>query len=125
MRSLAAVSLLALLLGSGTATANAQDRAITFAKDIAPVILTHCAQCHHPGGDAPFSLLTFADVRQRATLIAQVTASRFMPPWKPEPGYGTFEGARRLADDDVARIAEWVREGATLGDPADLPSPPA
>jgi tetratricopeptide (TPR) repeat protein/mono/diheme cytochrome c family protein len=125
MRSRAAVSLLTLLLGCGRGTAIAQDRTITFAKDIAPLIFTHCAQCHHPGGDAPFSLLKYTDVRQRASLIAQVTASRFMPPWKPEPGYGRFEGARRLADDDVARIAEWVREGTKLGDPADLPKAPA
>ena len=37
---------------------------VTFDKDIAPIVLDHCAICHHPGQSAPFSLLTFQDVRE-------------------------------------------------------------
>ena len=39
---------------------------VTFNQDIAPLLHTHCAQCHRPGGAGPFSLLTFADARRRA-----------------------------------------------------------
>jgi tetratricopeptide (TPR) repeat protein len=46
-----------------------------------------------------------------------------MPPWKPEPGYGEFANARRLADEQVALIAKWVEQGAIRGDPRDLPAP--
>jgi len=41
-----------------------------------------------PGEVAPFSLLTYQDAAKRAGLIATVTKKRYMPPWKPEPGYG-------------------------------------
>jgi hypothetical protein len=38
----------------------------TFNKDIAPIVFANCASCHRPGGAAPFSLLTYADVSSRA-----------------------------------------------------------
>src|SRR5215471_15332823 len=63
---------------------------VTFNKDVAPVIFRHCSGCHHPGEVAPFSLLTYQDVKPRAQLVAMVIANRYMPPWGPEPGYAKF-----------------------------------
>jgi len=48
-----------------------------------------------------------------------------MPPWKPEPGYGEFVGARRLTEQQIETIQQWVRGGSREGDRADLPQPPA
>src|SRR6185503_1632756 len=56
---------------------------VTFNKDIAPVVFNHCAECHHPRGSAPFSLLAYEDVKKRAKQIADVTRRRLMPPWLP------------------------------------------
>src|SRR5690349_11745792 len=67
-----------------------QTRVVTWGKDIAPIIFTHCSTCHRPGQVAPFPLITYHDAKKRAQLIALVTRSRSMPPWKPEPGYGDF-----------------------------------
>ena len=44
---------------------------ITFNRDLAPVIFSHCAPCHRPGGAGPFSLLRFAEARKRAREMAQ------------------------------------------------------
>ena len=97
----------------------------TFADDIAPLVLTHCAPCHRPDEVAPFPLLTYDDVRRRARQIAEVTASRYMPPWKPEPGYGgPFIGSRRLADADVDLFRRWAEAGAPAGDLSQLPATP-
>jgi tetratricopeptide (TPR) repeat protein len=90
--------------------------ALTFTKDIAPIIWTRCATCHRPDGIAPFSLLSFADVKQRATLIRAVTVRRIMPPWKPEPGKGEFADERRLSDGEIAAIEQWIADGAREGD---------
>jgi tetratricopeptide (TPR) repeat protein len=98
--------------------------AVTFNKDIAPIIWKQCANCHRPGQSAPFSLLTYSDVRQRATLIGAVTARRIMPPWKPEKDGGEFEGARRLTDEELRTIQLWVEDGAREGDAQDLPPVP-
>ena len=65
---------------------------VTFSADIAPILFERCGGCHRPQGAAPFSLLTYAAAKPRATLIAQVTKARLMPPWKSEPGYGEFIG---------------------------------
>ena len=100
-------------------------RAITFNRDIAPLVFEHCATCHRPGTAAPFSLLTYRDARPWARAIKQATLSRSMPPWKPAPGYGgPFIGDRRLSDAQIALIARWVDAGALAGDPAHLPPLP-
>jgi Flp pilus assembly protein TadD len=93
----------------------------TFDKDIAPITFQYCAACHHPGGNAPFSLLTYGDVRKHAAQVVAVTQRRYMPPWPPEPGYGEFAGERRLTDPQLRLIADWVKQGAPEGNPADLP----
>jgi tetratricopeptide (TPR) repeat protein len=96
----------------------------TFTKDIAPIVWTRCATCHRPGEIGPFSLLTYDDVRQRATLVATVTARRIMPPWKPEPGKGQFQDQRALTPHELDSIQRWVAGGAPEGDAADLPPLP-
>ncbi len=97
----------------------------TFADDIAPLLHRNCSVCHHPGGSGPFPLLTYEDARKRASQIAEVTRSRFMPPWLPEPGYGRFRGERRLTEEQIASISAWVQRGAPLGEPDRVPSPPS
>ena len=97
---------------------------VTFAKDVAPIIFDRCGICHHPNGSAPFSLLTFPAARQRATLIAAVTKSRLMPPWKSEPGYGEFIGHHPLSDAEIEVVQQWLADGAPEGDPRDLPARP-
>src|SRR5205814_1140553 len=97
---------------------------LTFAKDIAPIVFSHCAVCHRPGQSAPFSLLSFEDVKKHAQLIAEVTQRRYMPPWLPEPGYAEFANERRLSADQIGIIQQWVAEGLVEGNPADLPPLP-
>src|SRR6266567_4190 len=58
---------------------------ITFNRDIAPIIFRSCAACHRPAEAAPFSLLDYSGVKKHARQIAEVTQSRAMPPWLPEP----------------------------------------
>jgi Flp pilus assembly protein TadD len=97
---------------------------VTFNQHIAPIVFAHCAPCHRPGESGPFNLLTYADVRRRAKDIAEVTASRYMPPWLPDPEDVTFAGERRLTDEQIALVDRWFRQGAPEGAAADRPAPP-
>ncbi len=97
---------------------------LTFNNDIAPIMFAHCAVCHRPGESAPFSLLTYQDVKQHATQIKEVTGSRFMPPWLPEPGVVKFSYERRLSDAELEALQRWVDTGTPEGDAADLPDQP-
>jgi Flp pilus assembly protein TadD len=71
--------------------------------------------CHHPGGSAPFSLLTYEEVKRRAAQIAAVTGKRFMPPWKADPSDGPFVGQHPLSDADIRVLRRWADEGAVEG----------
>lgn len=95
-----------------------------FNQDIAPVVYKNCAGCHRPGAVAPFPLLTYQDVAKRASLIATVTAKRYMPPWKAEPQEHGFQDERRLTDAQITMIAEWARNGAPEGSAKEKPVPP-
>ena len=104
-----------LLIGTRTATAD-----VTYSRDIAPLIADRCAMCHHAGGSAPFSLMTYADVRRHATQIARVTRARVMPPWKADPADGPFIGQHPLTEAEIALIDRWVSGSQSEGDPRDL-----
>ncbi len=96
----------------------------TYSHDIAPLIYRNCAACHRPGESAPFSLLSYDDVRKHARQIAVVTKSRYMPPWLPQPGYGEFQDEHRLTDAEIKLIGDWVTAGMAEGNPAATPPPP-
>lgn len=95
--------------------------AVTWSHQIAPLVYEHCTICHHSNGSAPFSLLTYRDAYRWGPQMAIVTASRYMPPWLPEQGYGDFENERRLSDGEISLIGEWVKDGMLEGDPAAAP----
>ena len=103
--------------------AYAQD-AVTFTEDVAPIFAANCVGCHRPGGIAPFSLLDYETARQRAARIAEATADRAMPPWKPVAPAGAFAGERRLSDADIGMIGRWAAGGAPQGPPAAAVAPP-
>src|SRR3954464_12033323 len=91
-------------------------QSVTYTRDVAPLLNDRCAMCHHPGGSAPFSLLTYADAKRHAAQIAKVTANRFMPPWKADPSDGPFVGQHPLTAAEIARLQRWVDTGAEQGE---------
>jgi hypothetical protein len=97
---------------------------VTFNKHIAPILFAHCADCHHAGEVAPFSLLTFADAKKRDRQLVDVTSEHFMPPWKSVEGHGKFVGERRMKPEEIDLIARWVDQGSQEGDAKDLPKTP-
>ncbi len=92
--------------------------------DVAPILYANCATCHHPHGNGPFSLLTYADARRWGTQVAQVTGSRYMPPWLPAHGYGDFEDERMLSAAEIATLAAWVKAGMPEGNASRATRPP-
>jgi Flp pilus assembly protein TadD/mono/diheme cytochrome c family protein len=112
------------LILAGEVAATAQDSAVTWSHQIAPLVYNNCTTCHHPGGAGPFSLLTYEDAKRWGTQMAAVTSSRYMPPWLPEHGYGDFADERTLTGDEIALIAKWVQTGMPQGDASASPAPP-
>lgn len=103
----------------------ASDKAaLTFSRDVAPIIIKNCASCHRPGEVAPMSLLSFKEVRPWAKSIRQKVALRQMPPWFADPHIGVFSNDARLSQKDIDTIVGWVDAGAVEGDPKHLPPAP-
>ncbi len=103
--------------------------AVTFTKDIAPILQRSCQNCHRDGGGAPMALTTYQEVRRYATRIKDRTAIRdrmgAMPPFfvEREVGIQHFKDDQSLSDEELAKIQAWVDNGAPEGDQADLPAP--
>jgi uncharacterized protein (TIGR03437 family) len=97
---------------------------VTYAEHIAPLLYNNCTKCHRPGQVAPFSLLTYDDAFRHGRDIAIQTQSRYMPPWKPEPGWAAYRDERRLTPDQIALIQQWVAGGMQQGDPSKAPPTP-
>jgi mono/diheme cytochrome c family protein len=113
------------LLATQTTPAHAvQTPQVTFTKDVAPILFSNCASCHRPGEVAPFSLLSYQDAKRRASQLADVTESKFMPPWLPAEAHGDFKDARRLSESQIKTLRAWSDAGAPEGDAKDLPPAP-
>ena len=110
---------------SGIAFAAKQEnKPVTFAKDVAPILQEKCEECHRKGTAAPMSLATYQETRPWAKAIKERVVTRNMPPWHIDKTVGIqhFQNDRSLTDDQIAVIAHWVDSGAPLGDPKDLPA---
>jgi hypothetical protein len=93
----------------------------TFSKDVLPVFQKACQECHRPGEAAPFSMLSYKDVRPWAKSIKQAVVSKKMPPWFADPNYGKFANDRSLSQTEIDTIVKWVDSGAPEGNPKDAP----
>src|SRR5262245_24431586 len=108
---------------AGALTAAPQLGVPTYSKDVAPILQQNCQVYHRPGKAGPFSMLTYKDVRQRATKIKNTVVDGKMPPWFADPHYGKFSNRIGLDASEIDTIVRWVDGGAPQGDPRDLRKP--
>lgn len=125
VRAFRSLGILAVLVWPCAAAAQGQKPAVTYSRDIAPILNANCVNCHQPGEIAPMSLTSYEAVRPWARAIRKAVADRQMPPWYADPHFGEFANDPRLSDKDVATILAWVDGGAVQGDAKDLPPLPA
>ena len=100
-------------------------RAVTYARDIAPILQQKCQECHQPGSIAPMSLLTYGDAVENAPQIREKVADRLMPPWHIDKTVGIqkFKNDRSLTDAQIESIVNWIDDGTPLGDTTEMPPP--
>jgi len=103
--------------------------AVTYYRDVAPILGRHCIGCHREGGLGPFSLTSFAEAHDEAAAISTAAGSRVMPPWPADSSgaCNTFVGQRWMSDAEIAVLQAWTGAGAPAGDPRDAVTiaPPA
>ena len=98
---------------------------VTYSGAVAIIVQNKCQYCHRPGQAAPFSLLTYAQVRRHAAMIREVVDEQRMPPWHADARYGQFANDRSLSPQERRTLLTWIDQGMPEGDPKAMPSPRA
>ncbi|HUE15768.1 MAG TPA: redoxin domain-containing protein [Planctomycetaceae bacterium] len=98
------------------AAAPAHSSAVTYNKDIAPILRKHCVECHQPNTEAPFSLLSYEDAKKQGATMAEVVGDEAMPPWYASAAHGDFLNRREMSATERDTIAAWVQGGMPRGD---------
>ena len=102
-------------------SANAQN---TWSNNIAQIVYDNCSNCHNPNGIAPFSLLTYTDVKPNVFGIKASIESGSMPPWIADTKYQSYAHERVLSTDEKVAIIDWVNNGSPEGEASKTPPPP-
>jgi hypothetical protein len=96
----------------------------TWADDVACIVYNNCTKCHHPGGIAPNSFMTYDDVFQKRASVRIYVQDRVMPPSPALPGDVPFRDDNILTDEEIQTIMTWVNQGAPSGDLGMAPPEP-
>ena len=117
-------SRLSFVLGLLASAAMAAPKpAVTFDKDVLPILQKNCQGCHRPGEATPMSLVTYQDARPWAKAMKAALLTGKMPPWFADPKYGHFANDRTMKQADIDTIVAWADNGAPEGNAADAPAP--
>ena len=130
-RIVSAAAVIGVVTGAAGPASAANEAAVTYYKDVLPIVQENCQTCHRPSGYnisglvAPMAFMTYDETRPWARAIARKVESREMPPWFATAPEGVFENERSLTDAEIDTILRWVGAGAPAGDRADAPAPPS
>lgn len=120
---------LALTVGTGCQSGGSDDPtianepALTWHRDIKPIVDQNCVGCHTEGGIGPFTLEDYSVAYQFRDRIADQVENRVMPPWLAAPGCAEYQHDPSLAQEDIDTIVAWVDLGAPEGTPVEASEP--
>jgi len=123
-RRLLAPALLSLSLlwsAAGCDGGGSEDAAITYYRDVKPILDARCIRCHVDGGIAPMPLGTYDEAYPFRARIREKVADRIMPPWEAGPGCNEYQADFSLTDAQIDTVTGWVDLGAPAGDPTTEP----
>ena len=85
---------------------NPNDNKITYSDDIAPIMQSSCVSCHAspPVNGAPFSLINFSQVNQRANGVLNRMSLQSGSP-------GAMPPSGRLPQATIDLIQQWITDG--------------
>ncbi len=102
------------------ATPSSQESMITYHKDVAPILRTHCMMCHSEGNAGPFTLTNYDDAADWIkTGIREIKAGR-MPPAQVESDLA-IHNANTISAGELATLETWIKSGKPEGDENSAP----
>jgi Copper type II ascorbate-dependent monooxygenase, C-terminal domain len=107
------ISLFAVLLLQSSG--HTQSSAVTWFKDVQPIINKRCSPCHSPNNPGPFNLISYNDIASRTGFIIEVINNGYMPPWYADTSFSHFANENKITAKEIAIINAWVKTGKKQG----------
>jgi hypothetical protein len=98
--------------------------ALTWWRDVEPIVGQKCATCHADGNIAPFALETHEQFVAFSDLARTAIEAGVMPPWPPDPSCNSFTHSRALTPEQEQTMLSYIASDMPEGDPADAPPEP-
>ena len=93
---------------------------VSYAEQIAPMLIDNCVTCHRTGGIGPWQMTNYEMVKGFAPMIREVVRTKRMPPWHADPHIGRVrDGDRSLTVEEKQTLVHWIEAGAPRGKGAD------
>jgi peroxiredoxin len=106
-----------VVTASGCAVGYEPERAVSYANQIAPVLVRRCGGCHGAGGEARPRLTGHASAAAAAPALRRALLERAMPPASPDLAAGLpLAGEGALTGEEARRLARWLDTGAPRDD---------
>jgi hypothetical protein len=99
---------------------------LAYATDIAPILQDKCVRCHSPGNIGSFVMSNYNVIQSIIGTIRHEVITGHMPPWHADPFYSQFSNDASLSPDQLAKLIQWIDDGAPRGlgsDPLANPLP--
>lgn len=91
----------------------------SYGEQVAPILMKRCVTCHTKGGIGPFAMTSHRKVRGWSEMMAEVIATKQMPPWHADPHIGKFQEDQGLTPEETETVLAWIRAGSPRGEGPD------
>ena len=122
----ALVSAPGCLIGRGRrnkADESKENNLITYSNQVSRILQNRCVSCHREDEIGPMDLSNYDDASAWADMILEVVNEGRMPPWHASPDHGHFANDRRMTQDEIDILNQWVSQGLSRGDAGKEPEP--
>lgn len=86
-----------------------------YSREIAPLLVKTCTNCHREGGTAPWAMKNHEMILRWKKMIREVAVKRRMPPAQSDHYYHDFIDEPRLTDAEMRKLVRWIDGGAPRG----------
>jgi len=90
-----------------------ESRAISYADEVAPILIERCVTCHQRSGAAPWAMDSHRMVQGWSTMMRETLMTRRMPPGQVDPHHADrFVDVNHVTDEEMAILISWIDSGA-------------
>ncbi len=95
------------------------EHAVSYSKEVAPILESKCVTCHRNGDIGPFAFASYHTAKRKARMMEEVLLTQRMPPFHADPHYGKFTDLPTLTTAEAQTLIRWVHQGAPQDSEAD------